>query len=104
MLLDSWCKAHYGEVYSGWIHLKAILCFVESVLRYGLPADFVPVFLEPNMKKEKQLKSLLLKTLAHLRSEAAELGADEEENDEDSTDSLPYVCHKFNVGGAGMNS
>ena len=30
--------------------------FIESVLRYGLPLDFLPVFVEPNMKREKALK------------------------------------------------
>jgi V-type H+-transporting ATPase subunit C len=48
-----WCRAHYGEVFSSWIHLKVIKSFVESVLRYGLPVDFLPMFIEPNMKKEK---------------------------------------------------
>jgi V-type H+-transporting ATPase subunit C len=80
-----WCQAHYGEAYSGWIHLKVsytpllpplphpalsvkhltrsplplsqvVRGFIESVLRYGLPLDFLPVFLEPNMKREKALK------------------------------------------------
>jgi V-type H+-transporting ATPase subunit C len=75
-----WCQAHYGEAYAGWIHLKvrALLVFraffslgaspaplplsqvvrgfIESVLRYGLPLDFLPVFVEPNMKREKALK------------------------------------------------
>lgn len=35
-----WCKAHYGEAFIAWMHIKAIRIFVESVLRYGLPVNF----------------------------------------------------------------
>eukprot|EP01041_Mallomonas_annulata_P012227 gene12227-25675_t len=98
-----WCKAHYGEVYSGWIHLKVIRGFVESVLRYGLPVDFLSVFIEPNMKREKQLRAALTKAMSHLRSTIAD-DEEEEENADDAADTLPYVCHKFSVVGASGSS
>jgi len=31
--LVRWLKIHFGEVFSAWIHIKAIRVFVESVLR-----------------------------------------------------------------------
>lgn len=37
------CRAGFGECYSGYLHLKAIRTFVESILRYGLPPDFQPI-------------------------------------------------------------
>lgn len=99
-----WCQAHYGEAYSGWVHLKIIRGFIESVLRYGLPLDFLPVFIEPNMKKEKQLKGTLIDTISRLRPELTkqkvEVGAEGEEDEED-TENLPFVCQKFTVIGAG---
>eukprot|EP00607_Mallomonas_marina_P010101 CAMPEP_0182419166 /NCGR_PEP_ID=MMETSP1167-20130531/3566_1 /TAXON_ID=2988 /ORGANISM="Mallomonas Sp, Strain CCMP3275" /LENGTH=387 /DNA_ID=CAMNT_0024593831 /DNA_START=227 /DNA_END=1390 /DNA_ORIENTATION=- len=99
-----WCKAHYGEVYSGWVHLKVIRGFVESVLRYGLPVDFLSVFIEPNMKREKQLRTALSKAMDHLHQGIA-VEEDEEDAGDDNTDLLPYVCHKFSVvGAAGISS
>jgi hypothetical protein len=146
--LIRWCKAHFGELYAGWIHLKVIKTFAESVLRYGLPVDFLSVIAEPNMKSEKlALKSLtgaVLKlrpslkkptmstvfqaassastpapTLTHqltggMFAEGAGglFGGDEvipshdieeeeeEENEADLIDNLPYVCQSFIVVGS----
>lgn len=36
-------RTNFGEVFSAWVHLKALRVFVESVLRYGLPPDFTAV-------------------------------------------------------------
>ena len=96
-----WCQAHYGEVYSGWVHLKVIRCFIESVLRYGLPLDFLPIFIEPNMKREKQLKIALADTISRLRPELTKKAEAEGEEDEEDSDNLPFVCQKFAVIGAG---
>lgn len=98
--LIRFCKANFGELYSGWVHLKVITAFVESVLRYGLPVNFLAVFVEPNMKREKVLKAALTDAITRLRPELAQsrrLEAEEEE--EDNEDNLPYVCHKFAVIG-----
>jgi V-type H+-transporting ATPase subunit C len=94
-----WCQVHYGEVYGGWIHLKVIRGFVESVLRYGLPVNFLSVFVEPASGRDKQVKASLVTTIAQLRPELGKKAADEEE-DEDDTENLPFVCQKFNVIGA----
>lgn len=94
-----WCKAHYGEVYSGWMHLKCIRTFVESVLRYGLPVDFLAVLVEPNMKKEKQCQAQLTSAIEKMRSELVAHKHDDEELDNDDPDNLTYVCHKFMIGG-----
>jgi V-type H+-transporting ATPase subunit C len=95
-----WCRAHYGEVYSGWMHLKVIRAFTEAVLRYGLPVDFSAMFIEPNMKREKNLKVLLSRTIAKLSPHLTH--KDDEEDEEEDTDNLPYVCQKFNVIGASL--
>lgn len=71
-----WCNVNFSETYVSWLHLKSIRCFVESVLRFGLPADFEAVLIWPNEKQEKKLR----KALANLFST---LGEDEKETDND---------------------
>lgn len=34
-------KSAFSDTFQAWTHLKAIRVFVESVLRYGLPPEFV---------------------------------------------------------------
>jgi V-type H+-transporting ATPase subunit C len=97
-----WCKAHFGEIYSGWMHLKVVKTFIESVLRYGVPASSSPkynaMFIQPNMKNEKiaaqKLTSVILR-------EFPELGGmiDPEAEEKEDLDNLPYVCQKFTVIG-----
>jgi V-type H+-transporting ATPase subunit C len=100
-----WCKAHFGEIFNAFIHLKVIQAFVESVLRYGLPVDFVAFFLEPNLKREKELLSLLTDTVVRMRPELRmkKILSDEEEGEDQDASHLPYVCQKFSVIG-GANS
>lgn len=97
-----WCKAHFGEVYNSFVHLKVIQAFVESVLRYGLPVDFVSFFLEPNLKMEKQLLSTLSESIVKMRPnlKIKKILMEEEESEEASTDTLPFVCQKFPLIGA----
>jgi len=57
--LNRFCKTNYAEVFMAWIHLKAIRIYVESVLRFGLPARFRAVVIEPNKKNEKKLRKAL---------------------------------------------
>jgi V-type H+-transporting ATPase subunit C len=52
-------KANFGEVLSCWLHLKAIRVFVESVLRYGLPPDFMSAVIEPHAKQDKKTRDIL---------------------------------------------
>lgn len=98
-----WCRAHFGEVYSGYMHLKVIQAFVESVLRYGLPVDFITFLVEPNMKIEKEVQKRLNKVVLQLRPELAMKALhieEDEEEDADSHDTLPYVSLKLPVIGA----
>ncbi len=100
-----WCRAHFGEVYGGWMHLKLVQAFVESVLRYGLPVDFVTFLVVPNPKVEKEVRTRLTNVVLQLRPELQMkklLLSDEEEDGEggDDSDTLPYVCLKFAVIGA----
>ncbi len=99
-----WCKAHFGEVFNAFIHLKVIQAFVESVLRYGLPVDFVAFFLEPNVKKEKELMALLTGSIVRMRPELKmkRILSEEEETEDQDTHHLPYVCQKFSLVGSAL--
>ncbi len=54
------------------------------------------MFVEPSMKREKQVQENLTKTITKMRSDlvVGTIGEDEEDDD-----SLPYVCIKFTVAG-----
>jgi len=76
--------------YGNWMHLKAIRIFVESVLRYGLPANFMTMLLRPGKGKEDKLRSVLKKHYASLgTSQAFGKGADEAPAD--GEEFFPYV-------------
>lgn len=51
--LYEWTKTAFSECYSGWLHLKAIRIFVESVLRYGLPPQFCTLLLKVTRNETK---------------------------------------------------
>lgn len=121
--LVRWCKAHFGELYAGWIHLKVIRSFVESVLRYGLPVDFLSVIIEPVMRYEKAAFTSMVKAVNKITPglnmkaggvvkaqadfdtvkivELPESDDEEEVVDADNVDNLPFVCQSFNVVGSG---
>lgn len=88
-----WCKAHFGEVYSAWLHLKVIQAFVESVLRYGLPIDFVSFFAQPEPRAEKELKAQLIHAVLGLRPELRpkRVAGEDEEEEAEAVDSSPFV-------------
>lgn len=91
-----WCQTHFGEVYSAWIHLKIIQAFVESVLRYGLPAEFTSFFFKPDAKQEKEIKGRLTSVILNIRPELRpKKTLIDEEDEEDSENNLPYVCLRF---------
>jgi len=54
-----WLKVNFSEVFMAWIHIKALRVFVESVLRYGLPANFQAAVIEPRKKQSGKLRDVL---------------------------------------------
>ncbi|KAG0240374.1 ATPase, V1 complex, subunit C [Mortierella sp. GBAus27b] len=59
-------KTNFGEVFQVWVHLKALRVFVESVLRYGLPPEFVGFTIKPKPKQEDKILDTLAVQLGHL--------------------------------------
>nr|OQO07293.1 hypothetical protein B0A51_16991 [Rachicladosporium sp. CCFEE 5018] len=52
-------RTGYGDAVVAWMHVLALRVFVESVLRYGLPANFATGILKLEPKRGKKAKQLL---------------------------------------------
>merc|ERR1711916_196602 len=79
--LVRWCRGAFAEVFVAWVHLKAIKIFVESVLRYCLPPNFVCVLLNPHANAQPKLRSTLNSMYANL-TPGAGIGDDVGDDDE----------------------
>lgn len=67
------CRAAYSDIIQGWAHLKAIKVFVESVLRYGLPPDFLTNVIScRNTSSEQAAVKTLIKKFGYLGGKAFE--------------------------------
>lgn len=44
-------RTGYSDLFAAWIHVKALRVFVESVLRYGLPLEFVSAVVRTSSEK-----------------------------------------------------
>ncbi|KIY45343.1 ATPase, V1 complex, subunit C [Fistulina hepatica ATCC 64428] len=60
-------RTNFSESFQILVHLKVLRLFVESVLRYGLPANYTGIVVKPDAKNAK-------KTLAVLQNQFAYLG------------------------------
>lgn len=69
--LVRWCTTMFGEAFIAWIHTKALRLFVESVLRYGLPVNFLAIAIEPTPKNHKKVRSVLASEYASLDASGA---------------------------------
>lgn len=89
-----WSKTMFGEIYLGWLHIKAMRCFVESVLRFGLPGDFQAFLIKYNKNKEKTARKELNSLYKHLADPNV---TDQHHGDEDNSaltafgEFFPYV-------------
>ncbi|KAJ1929923.1 Vacuolar ATP synthase subunit C [Tieghemiomyces parasiticus] len=70
--LTQWAHASFGEAFASWIHIKALRVFVESVLRYGLPPDFIAALIKPKPKTEMKLRDSLVARYASLEGQRAQ--------------------------------
>lgn len=65
-LLMRWLKVHFSESIIAWVHVKVLRLFVESVLRYGLPVNFVAALIHPQKKNQRKIREILQHLYAHL--------------------------------------
>ncbi|KAK9474787.1 uncharacterized protein V1510DRAFT_410664 [Dipodascopsis tothii] len=59
-------RTSYSDAFQAWIHLRSIRVFVESVLRYGLPPDFLAVLIKPAPSALAKTKDLLVAKYGYL--------------------------------------
>lgn len=52
------------QAFSAWIHICAIRLFAESILRYGVPPQFLTALVKPNAKTTTKLRKLLASMFA----------------------------------------
>lgn len=83
--LTRWCNTNFAEAFIAWIHLKCIRCFVESVLRYGLPARFQAMLIVAKNNKESKLRGILADLYSNLGRNFA--------NDEDSNSNDTFYSY-----------
>ncbi|OWR49667.1 putative Vacuolar ATP synthase subunit C [Danaus plexippus plexippus] len=101
--LVRWLKVNFSECFCAWIHVKALRVFVESVLRYGLPVNFLAVVMVPARKSMKKLRDVLQHLYAHLDHSAQQHGHAAQDNAElaglgfGQSDYFPYVFYKINI-------
>lgn len=61
-------RTNFSEAYMVLTHVKVIRTFVESVLRFGLPAEYFGIVVKPNPKRTKALLSSLTSHFSYLET------------------------------------
>jgi len=59
-------RTNFSESFQILVHLKIIRLFVESVLRYGLPAHYIGLFIKPEHKATKRTLTTLQQQFTYL--------------------------------------
>ncbi|KAF8926848.1 hypothetical protein BGZ52_005117, partial [Haplosporangium bisporale] len=77
---------NFGEVFQAWTHLKSLRVFVESVLRYGLPPDFVGFTIKPKPKQEAKILDILTAQYGHLGGSPSNRGGISKGSQEESAE------------------
>jgi V-type H+-transporting ATPase subunit C len=97
--LIRWLKNTFSETYSAWIHLKAIRIFVESILKYGLPPNFVAMLFHVDAKREKDVRKQLGTMYANLRPK--KYGGEDETDTVNALElQYPYISLKVRATAA----
>lgn len=98
-LLLRWLKVNFSEVFVAWIHIKTLRLFVESILRYGLPVNFLAVLIQPGRRQARRLREVLNQLYSHLDNAAAQ-GLDDDIPglvNMGQQEYYPYVYFKINL-------
>lgn len=77
-------RTNFSESFQILVHLKVVRLYIESVLRYGLPANYIGLAIKPEPKATKRTLALLHEHFAYLsprsgskNSSGASVGADD---------------------------
>ncbi|KAJ2238470.1 Vacuolar ATP synthase subunit C [Coemansia sp. RSA 1722] len=99
-LLDNiteWLRGSFGDVVAAWMHIKALRVFVESILRYGIPPDFLPVLVRPPAKQASKIKQQLADFYAYLETSnrASDRARSSTGKNKKNDDSGAFDMHEF---------
>lgn len=89
-------KINFGELFSSWVHLKALRVFVESVLRYGLPPDFTSVTIAAKPKSEKKVDDVLLAQYGRLGGVHGQANTKQANDDQNHEELLDHDLQSVN--------
>jgi V-type H+-transporting ATPase subunit C len=96
--LIRWVKINFSEAFIAWVHVKALRLFVESVLRYGLPVNFLAVLIFPNKKQTRKLRDTLNQLYSHLDTSIGQGPVDDIPGFSiGQQEYYPYVYFKINI-------
>ncbi|KAF9456147.1 ATPase V1 complex subunit C [Collybia nuda] len=75
-------RTNFSESFQILVHLKVVRLFVESVLRFGLPANYMGIVVKPEAKSTKKIFNVLQNHFAYLsprsgRAQAKKAGGEE---------------------------
>merc|ERR1712000_197 len=84
--LIKFAKAQFTELFTCWTHLKAIRVWVESVVRFSLPAEFDVMLIHPSDKRDVEK---IRKELAALFKDLAAEGVLEQGKGDDGLVGMP---------------
>ncbi|KAF8980836.1 Vacuolar ATP synthase subunit C [Entomortierella lignicola] len=81
-------KTNFGEVFQAWTHLKCLRVFVESVLRYGLPPDFVGFTIKPKPKQDQKIQDILVSQYGYLGGSPSSRGGHGSGHEDSAEDAI----------------
>jgi len=92
-----WLKVNFSECFVAWIHVKTLRLFVESILRYGLPVNFLAVIIQPGKKQTRKLREVLNQLYSHLDTSVSQGPVDDIPGlNLGQQEYYPYVYFKIN--------
>lgn len=88
------CKISFSELYIALLHLKALRLYVESVLRYSLPPNFLSFCVKPEVGRERRILDTLIRRFLK-PGETVDLYTSKD--DEESEEFYPFVLVKVGI-------
>ncbi|KAG9510103.1 hypothetical protein GZH46_01362 [Fragariocoptes setiger] len=97
-VLLRWLKVNFSEAFVAWVHVKTLRLFVESILRYGLPVNFLAVLIHPGRKQARKLRDVLNQLYSHLDTSISQGPMDDIPGlNLGQQEYYPYVYFKINI-------
>lgn len=94
-------RINFSETYISYIHIKTMRVFVECVLHYGLPVNFVGILMVVPKTNIKKLREVMFKNFAYLDGSMPKEEKEEKKKKKDPnaapSDYFPYVWIKVIV-------